>query len=50
MDSYTVTYVLKNDMGGISSLIHNLIEYRGDKALPQEVIAEALHNKNNCDR
>lgn len=38
MDNYSVTHVVKNDMGGISSLIKNLIEYRGKEALPQEVI------------
>ena len=38
MDNYTVTHVIKNDMGGITSLIKNLIEYRGSEALPQEVI------------
>ena len=38
MDNYSVTHVLKNDLGGITSLIRNLIEYRGTGALPQKII------------
>jgi len=38
MDKYTATYILKNDLGGISSLIKNLVIYRGINALPQAII------------
>jgi glycosyltransferase involved in cell wall biosynthesis len=38
MDKYTVTYILKNDLGGISSLIKNLVTYIGVDALPQAII------------
>lgn len=38
MSNYTITYILKNDMGGIASVIQNLIEYRNSEALPQHVI------------
>ena len=38
MDKYTAIYILKNDLGGISSLIKNLVIYRGINALPQAII------------
>lgn len=34
----TVCFVLKNDLGGITSLTKNLIQFRGHDALPQEVV------------
>ena len=41
----TVSYILVNNVGGITSMISNLIRYRGDKAMSQEVIF--LDIKNN---
>jgi len=36
--NFVVTYILKDDLGGITSLIRNLITCRGPEALPQEII------------
>ncbi len=38
MTSPTVTYVLVNNLGGITSMLDNLIQFRGNEALPQEAI------------
>ena len=38
MPQPVVTYVLANNMGGITSMLNNLIAYRGSESLPQEAI------------
>jgi len=42
-----VSFILVNNVGGITSMIANLVRYRGNLALPQEVIFLDIKNNSN---
>lgn len=46
MENAAVTYVLVNNLGGITSMLSSLIEYRGQQALPQEAIMLNIKENN----
>lgn len=47
MSTPSVTYVLVNNLGGITSMLSNVIQYRGQNALPQEAVI--LNIKDNAN-
>lgn len=47
MNNAKVTHVIVNNMGGITSLIKNLIQYRGSGALEQELFVLNIKGNNN---
>jgi len=45
MGSPAVTYVLVNQLGGITSMLSNLVKYRQPDALPQEAVMLSIRDK-----
>src|SRR5580765_3235758 len=43
----TISYILVNNLGGITSMIGNLVRFRGMEALPQEVIFLDIRGNSN---
>ena len=48
MHDKKVTHIIVNNLGGITSLINNLIDYKGKDALPQELILLNIKGNTNA--